>query len=186
MASEDIVFAAAFNFVIGHEGGLSLLESDPGNWTGGSVGAGKLRGTKWGISAAAYPNKDIPNLTIDQAKAIYWTDYWLKVRGPDLPPSLALLAFDAATNNGPTRAVRWLQMAVGTQADGFFGPITLRAVMAQTETGPQRVKLCAEYLARRIDWMARLPTWEVFGLGWSRRLALLPYQSMSMPRRASL
>jgi phage gp45-like len=40
--------------------------------------------------------------------------------------------------------------------------------------------LCAEVLARRIFFQATLPTWKTFGLGWSRRLAALPYQSVEM------
>jgi hypothetical protein len=34
-------------------------ERDPGNWTGGAIGKGELRGTKWGISAQTYPQIDI-------------------------------------------------------------------------------------------------------------------------------
>lgn len=170
-------FDRAFEIVVGHEGGYSDDPNDPGNFTGGAVGKGELRGTNWGISAAAYPIKDIKNLTIDQAKAIYATDYWLRVRGDDLPPALALLCFDAAVNSGVSRAVMWLQEAVGTTPDGAIGPATLAAVKAWDGKG---AALCAEFVARRLVFLASLPTWRSFALGWSRRLCSLPYQAMSM------
>ena len=40
---------------LAHEGGYSSNPKDPGNWTGGKVGAGKLLGTQKGIAAASYP-----------------------------------------------------------------------------------------------------------------------------------
>jgi lysozyme family protein len=48
---------------------------------------------------------------------------------------------------------------------------------AQTQGG---AALCAEFLARRLSFMASLPTWRTFGLGWARRLCSLPYQSLTM------
>ena len=69
-------FEQALAVVLGHEGGFCAERSDPGNWTGGAVGCGELRGTKFGISAAAYPAEDIANLTPEAAAAIYRRDYW--------------------------------------------------------------------------------------------------------------
>ena len=69
----------AFAVVIGHEGGFCVERTDPGNWTGGAVGRGVLRGTKFGISAAAYPTQDIANLTPEAAATIYRRDYWNRV-----------------------------------------------------------------------------------------------------------
>lgn len=170
-------FDRAFDLLLGNEGGFSDNPADPGNWSGGSVGSGELRGTNWGISAAAYPSKDIKNLTRDQAKLIYLTDYWLKVRGDELPPALAFLAFDAAVNSGVSHAATWLQEAVGTTPDGVIGPATLAAVKTHDGKG---AALCAEFVARRLVFMASLPVWRTFSLGWSRRLCSLPYQALSM------
>ena len=58
-----------------NEGGFDLTPSDPGNWTGGAVGKGQLRGTNTGIAAASFPTLDIKNLTDDQIKFIYDTNY---------------------------------------------------------------------------------------------------------------
>ena len=56
-------FERCFAFTLGAEGGYSNNPADPGNWTGGAVGNGELRGTNFGISASAYPQLDIANLT---------------------------------------------------------------------------------------------------------------------------
>jgi hypothetical protein len=50
-------FERCMDEVFKHEGGLSLIRADPGNWTGGKVGKGELRGTKYGIAAHAHPAK---------------------------------------------------------------------------------------------------------------------------------
>ena len=173
----DTAFERAFRVVVGEEGGFSDNPADPGNWTGGRCGIGRCGGTKYGVSAAAYPMLDIAGLDVDGARAIYRRDYWDRVRGDALPAPLSLLVFDAAVNNGVGRAVRWLQVAVCAGADGVLGDATLAAVRARAGTG---VEVMAEFQAQRLMFMAGLPTWRSFGLGWARRLCRLPYDAMRM------
>jgi lysozyme family protein len=173
------LFDAIFTLLIGEEGGYTDDPDDPGGET------------NWGISRAAYPDVDIKNLTRAGAEAIYIRDYWSlqtasgawqAVSGDDLPPVLALMTFDAAVNNGIVRAREWLQAAVGVPTDGLLGPQTmgaLHAALADPTMGADGV--AAEFLARRIDFMASLSTWQYFGLGWSRRLAGLPFKAKSLP-----
>ncbi len=153
-------FEQAFAQIIGNEGGFTSNQADPGNWTGRERGQGECRGTKFGISARAYPDLDIANLTLNEAYAIYRRDYWDKLKADELPGPLALLAFDAAVNNGLGRARQWLNLAQ-KQSDG--------------------AAICAEFQALRLTFMASLPTWKTFGLGWSRRLCRLPYEALTMP-----
>ncbi len=171
-------FDQAFRIVVGEEGGYTANPADPGNWTGGACGRGRCLGTRYGVSAAAYPDLAIASLTLDAARAIYRRDYWDPVQGDSLPPPLALLVFDAAVNNGVGRAVRWLQQAAGVVPDGAMGPRTLAAVAAQAGPG---TALLAEFQAQRLMFMAGLPTWRTFGLGWARRLCRMPYAALSMP-----
>ncbi|MFP3554251.1 glycosyl hydrolase 108 family protein [Paraburkholderia sp. SIMBA_049] len=118
-------FTRAFTLVVGIEAGLSMDPEDPGNWTGHAKGVGILKGTKYGISAAAYPSLDIANLTLVQAKAIYLADYWNDVRADALPWPLACYVFDAAVNQGQPKAKLLLQAALGVKVDGVIGPVTL-------------------------------------------------------------
>ncbi len=168
-------FNQAFAIVVGEEGGYTADPADPGNWTGGAPGRGVCRGTRWGISAAAYPELDIARLSLAEAQAIYRRDYWDRVNGDALPAPLALLVFDAAVNNGVSRALRWLQAAAGVMVDGVAGPATLAAVRARPAQA-----LCAEVQAQRLMFMAALPTWPHFGLGWARRLCRLPFHAAEM------
>lgn len=161
-------FMRCFTFTLGAEGGFTKTASDPGNWTGGAVGQGVLHGTKYGISAAAYPALDIENLSEQDAENIYRRDYYEPLHGDDLALPVTMVLFDGAVNAGLHRAVIWLQQAAGQTADGVLGPLSLRAVKAA-----DGVSLAREMLARRIDFCARLPVWPDFGLGWSRRVIAL-------------
>lgn len=159
-------FDQAFHKLLGHEGGFSDNPYDPGNWTGGGVNVGELRGTKYGIAANTYPNEDIRNLTVERAKEIYRLDFWNRVRADDLPAEVRYAVFDAAVNSGAAQAARWLQRAVGVRDDGVIGPVTLAAVQ---DAEPQA--LLRRLLSVRLRFMTDLSTWTAFGRGWARRIA---------------
>ncbi len=171
-------FDSMFALVSGHEGDFGDNTADPGNWTGGVVGVGTCRGTKFGISAAAYPDIDIANLTLDEAKSLYRRDYWDRISGDRLPAALALLTFDAAINNGSERAISWLQSIVHVERDGVIGQNTLAAV-DQLANAPNGITaLCGEFLTQRLMFMTTLATWKTFGLGWARRLFKLSLETL--------
>ncbi len=152
--------------ILSHEGGFSDNRKDPGNWTGGKVGLGELKGTKFGIAANTYPHLDIRGLTWDQAAAIYRRDYWDKARCGELPPAVGYQLLDGAVNSGVGRATRWLQAAAGTTPDGVIGPMTLAAVASA-----EPCDLVLRFLAGRLEFMSELPAWQTFSKGWARRIA---------------
>lgn len=159
-------FDNAFDLVIGHEGGFTLLRSDTGNWTGGKVGVGQLKGTKYGIASNSYPSLDIKNLTLAQAKQIYKRDYWDKVKGDQLPPELSFHVFDMAVNGGISRGIKLLQKTVGTTEDGLIGPATLAAVNRMNVADAVLI-----YNANRLQFYTSLGTFVTFGKGWTNRVA---------------
>ena len=161
-----IGFDEVFARLIGHEGGFSDDPKDPGNWTGGRPGVGKLLGTKYGIAANTYPDLDIKALTLDQAKAIYRRDWWDKIHADQLPGAVAFQLLDFAVNAGITRAVISLQRAVGVADDGKLGPRTLAAVNAMPVPD-----VIARFNAERLEFYASLSTWPTYGKGWARRVA---------------
>lgn len=165
-------FDAALAAVMENEGGFTDNPADPGNWTGGAIDAGLCRGTKWGISAAAYPSLDIRNLTQQDARDIYLQRYWVPISGDRLPSSVALLLFDAAVNLGVGRAVKLLQSAVGAVQDGLLGPKTLAAVLAA-----DAAKVGVEFQTSRLLFMLGLPAWRSFGHGWATRLIRLAFKA---------
>lgn len=152
--------------LLSHEGGYSADRNDPGNWTGGRVGAGELRGTKFGIAANTYPTLDIKGLTRAKAIEIYRRDFWQASRADRLPPVVGFQLLDAAVNSGIRQATRWLQRAVGVADDGVIGPITLAAIK---RTDPNDIVLL--FNAERLDFMTRLNNWTHHGRGWARRIA---------------
>lgn len=123
-------FNECAKIVLNIEGGLSLNPNDKGNWTGGKIGVGKLKGTKHGISAAAYPNEDIEAMTPERALMLFKVNYWDKFRCDDIPERIKLHYFDVCINSGGSRAVKILQRAAGFSAkmvDGILGPKTFQA-----------------------------------------------------------
>lgn len=171
--SDDPIFDAAVAVVLTHEGGFQSDAHDPGNWTGGSVGAGACVGTKYGISAASYPRLDIPNLSAADACAIYRRDWWDRLGLARLPPPLAAKLLDAAVNLGAGPATICLQRALNglghaLAEDGILGPATIaaaHAVPADTALVALRAALAAHY--RQI--VARHPDRERFLAGWLTR-----------------
>jgi len=93
-------FDRAFAIVVGEEGVFSTDRSDPGNWTSGKVGEGEFKGTKYGISAAAYPDLDIASLTLDTAKSLYKRDRWDYCGCDAMTWARAICVFDCAVNQG--------------------------------------------------------------------------------------
>jgi len=128
-------FMIAAGKTISLEGRYSNDPQDPGNWTGGKIDVGELKGTKYGISAARYPDEDIKNLTPDRARELYYRDFWQPLRLDEIDTryaGLALEMFDTAVNCGPQLAVKILQgtltiLGRPVAIDGIMGPKTIAA-----------------------------------------------------------
>ncbi len=171
-------FPECLSITLASEGGLSTERTDPGNWTGGKIGKGTLKGTKYGISAAAFPTLDIHNLTLDDIKPIYRQKYWDEIGGDALPAGFDLATFDYAVNSGPARALRDAQNVTGAAADSRYGPIT-RARAANAG-----VKEIQALCARRLSFMKSLAIWKTYGKGWSARVAKIEAKAVAMYLRA--
>jgi lysozyme family protein len=101
-------FDKAMSFIFSWEGGFTSDPNDNGNWTGGKINSGELKGTNFGISAASYPNEDIKNMTKERATEIYQQDYWNVMKCDDLPYPLDCVCMDTAVNMGIGRAQMFL------------------------------------------------------------------------------
>jgi lysozyme family protein len=158
-------FSRALAHVLGAEGAWGADPHDRGNWTGGAVGVGVLNGTKFGISAAAYPHLDIAHLTLADVAPIYLADYWTPMRCDQLSPAVGFVCFDGAVQHGVGDMVEILQTAVGADVDGDFGPQTLACARKCPETETY-LELCA---LRALHYAAS-SEWSEYGKGWMRRL----------------
>ena len=165
-----MTFDKAFEILIGHEGKFTLNRLDNGNWTGGNIGEGTLKGTKYGISAASYPTLDIAGLSLDEAKIIYKRDFWDKCKCQSLPEEIRFDIFDTAVNSGISRAIKLLQKSLKVTQDGNIGIKTLEAA-SQMAFIPGR--LDKTFNANRLLFITSLndKQFNEFGRGWVNRIA---------------
>ena len=143
--------------VLEHEGGYV---NDP-NDLGGE--------TNFGITKRFYPDLDIKNLTKEEAKQIYYDDYWLKNKVNKMPSELKHIYFDMCINMGKKTAVKILQGAsIGKGSnialDGGLGANTFNAIQ---DLEVERVR--AYRVKYYVDLVNKKPEQEKFYYGWFRR-----------------
>lgn len=160
-------FESAYSFTVSHEGKISMNPNDPGGLT------------KYGISKRAYPNLDIENLTLEQAKEIYFRDYWVRFRCYKISnKTLAIKLFDMCVNMGGYQAVKLFQNCLqkaghSIVVDGVLGTCTLTAVLrTDSET---LVKLLAQENMNFYNMISlRDHRLRVFLPGWMKRASAIP------------
>ena len=143
--------------VLEHEGGYVNDPKDLGGET------------KYGITKRFYPDVDIKNLTVEQAKEIYKKDYWDKNKVESLPQNLWHIYFDMCVNMGKRTAVKVLQRAAvnkgkDIEVDGGLGPMTIGALK-----GVELDRVRAYRVKFYVDLITDKPEQEKFFLGWFRR-----------------
>jgi lysozyme family protein len=162
-------FALALELVLSAEGGYMDHPDDRGG------------PTKYGISQGAHPNVNIQELTLEDARSIYWQAYAVPIQFEALAAideGLAIVTFDAAVHHGPAQAIRFLQRAASLDnggVDGVVGPKTLRAVAEWSVLDLD--ELMNRFHTHRLMHLTRIvtanPDQYVFLHGWIRRVVSL-------------
>jgi len=147
-------FDAAFERLLGHEGGYVDDPADPGGET------------RYGISKRQYPGEDIKGLTLARAKELYRRDYWGPAGCDAVQESLKFDLFDTAVNAGVEKAIKLLQRSVGEVEDGILGPLTIQSAQSMNAW-----RLFARFNGHRLDHLNNLSHWPRFGRGWAQRIA---------------
>ena len=156
--SELTTFNEIIEKVLEHEGGYVNDPHDRGGET------------NFGITKKFYPDVDIKNLTKEQAKHIYHTDYWRRGKCDELPPQLRHIYFDMCVNFGRRGAVKVLQQSANSknrnkiEVDGGLGPKTINAIQ---KLSVERVR--AYRVLRFANIVIDKPNQEKFWMGWFRR-----------------
>ena len=151
-------FDEIIDIVLEHEGGYVNDPDDPGGLT------------NYGISAKAYPDEDIKELTVERAKELYKRDYWDRYRTGDLPDRLRHIYVDMCINMGGGRAIKILQEACNSKnsnkidVDGGMGPMTIKAA-----TSVEEFRLRAFRVLYYAELIMKKPNLEKFWVGWFRR-----------------
>ena len=106
----------------------TLLKEGGGKITNDPTDNGGL--TKYGITKRSYPNLDISNLTEQQAKDIYYKDFWVPIFGDEINlQTMAESIFDFAVNANVKTSVICAQASLhGPFCDGKMGAQTLASL----------------------------------------------------------
>ena len=152
----------AFEKVLAHEGGYVNDPRDPG----GRTNLGVTQRAWEAYVGHPVDEEFMRKLTPNVVKPFYKAMYWDKIKGDQLPSGVDYAAYDLAVNSGVGRAAKYLQELVGVKADGSIGPASLAAI-AKYDSRELLVLLCE----KRLEFLQRLPTYQTFGKGWSRRVA---------------
>lgn len=153
--------------IIDREGGFVNHTADKGGPT--NMGITQATLSDWLGRPATVD--DVRALDRDTAVKIYWRKHVVE---PGFylihDDRLAEHLVDIGVLHGPARAAKWLQHAVGVEADGKIGPQTLRAVNEGTLLASEVSKLLAVF---RIRFMGKLISKDhsqaVFAAGWLNR-----------------
>lgn len=164
-------FQRCLDFVLRHEGGYVDHPRDPG----GATNMGITFATLAGHRGRPVTKQDVKDLTKREAAAIYETRYWDTVRAGSLPAGIDLVTFDPAVNSGPRRGATWLQRAMVVSGmpvtvDGAVGTETINACNAAARAG-QAANIVKRACQARMSFLRALGTFDVFGRGWTRRVA---------------
>jgi len=159
-------FEPALEAVLKHEGGFVNHPRDPGGMT--NLGVTKRVWEEW--VGRQVTEEEMRALTPEAVEPLYRARYWDAVRGDDLPAGVDYAVFDCAVNSGPRRAIIFAQRVASVTQDGVLGPKTLAAIEAycKKEGADTFVEVYSE---EREAFLRRLPTFAVFGRGWTRRVA---------------
>jgi lysozyme family protein len=167
---EKAEFRRCLNRVLPYEGGYSNHPHDPGGVT--LNGVTQRVNDSWRRNNGLEARPLTPSLEkklewTRERDAIYYEQYWKRVRGDLLPAGVNLAVFDGAVNSGPGQSIKWLQAALGVAPDGVMGEHTVEALNECTDHD----RLVAAICERRMAFLQRLKTWGTFGKGWSRRVS---------------
>jgi lysozyme family protein len=165
-----------FEKVFVNEGGFQKNPKDDGNYYGG-----KLYGTVYGITARDHFGSFMTTYLLYQkglfeeakkfAMEFYRTQgYWNPLYDKITDEALAFRIFDFGINAGIPTSIRLLQetlikLGANLEVDGGFGQITLGITNKMPSEG-----LYDAYIARLEKYYRSLKRFNVFGVGWLKRL----------------
>lgn len=159
----EAVWDRAFDLLMQNEGGYVNDPKDSGGET------------KYGISKKQYPDLDIQNLSLEQAKDIYHKDYWHRYKCDYLPDSISIALFDSVVNSSAKKMITLLQESLGVCADGVIGNQTIGACNRL----PQKVTVNT-FLDLRLKYLMTLKGWKYYGNGWGSRIERVRKCALSM------
>src|SRR5574338_200511 len=149
--------------LLAHEGGYTNHPRDPGGPTNFGITIFDYRKYVKPNATAA----DVRAMTVGEAKAIYRKRYWDVQRCDELPAGLDYAVFDYGVNSGIGRSGKVLRrlLKLSDQSSAVSDDVIAAARRADAMT------IVADICNERLRFLRSLRTWQIFGAGWSRRVA---------------
>ena len=160
------------NTILKHEGGYVNHPND----RGGPTNFGITQKTLEGWRKKPVSIEDVQNLTEEEARTIYKTNYFLAPKIDKLPEVIQPQMFDMSINHGSGRAVKILQDTLNdkipTGIDGGIGPQTIRNSIEYMDSFDSR-ELNNTMVEKRIQFFKSIvrnnESQAVFLKGWIKR-----------------
>lgn len=161
-------FDIAFQDVIGLEGGYVNDPDDPGGET------------KYGISKRSYPQVDIKNLSLEQAKQIYYRDFWLRMLLDRVESSkICNEIFEQGVNMGRSKAIEHVQksarmIGLDVFVDGYVGEQTVKAIgdiIRRGASDPFMKCMNGFQFMWYVDIVTNKSTQKKYFVGWLKRVS---------------
>lgn len=168
-------FQKCLQLVLVSEGGNVDDPDDPGGRTSRGI-------TQREYDAFRRTNPGLPSDVFAAPQSaitdIYDMSYW-KPFCPQFPDGVDYVFFDVSVLSGPGRAAKWLQKAVGVDADGHIGVITLTALNA---AAPKDViaKISGFRTDNYNELVAENPKLKKFLKGWLARVNRVQTDALAM------
>ncbi len=122
------------------------------------------------------PTQDVRLMTREEGEAIYQIGYWLP-HCDNLTPGMDLQFFDTSVNMGTTEATRILQVVLGLNGDGAWGPLTNAAVALLVKDTSEKIRA---FTNRREAVYRSFGSFQYFGTDWIRRSQEIGAEALKM------
>ncbi len=150
-----------------YEGGYGWDKGDPGGPTKYGITCFDLAENRHQrMTSMAHWAPLVKAMPLTEAEDIYAKKYATATRFNDVESGSDCAIFDFGVNSGPSRAIKYAQLVVGTSRDGILGPITLAAI-----NGMESNRFVDSLCDFRLNFLRGLGSWRLFGHGWSARVA---------------
>jgi lysozyme family protein len=149
-----------------------VISKHEGGFVADDAGAGP---TKYGINGKAngLSDKQVENLTLDQAREIYRKKYWNAIDADTLDPKIRAMAFDTAVNQGVPMAKKLIEQSGGDVAK--FAQLRKEEYAALVAKNPTK------YQKYEKGWMNRVDDFVASAEGKSQSLSAMLARTDDIP-----
>jgi lysozyme family protein len=168
-------WTTSFSHVMQSEGGYVWDKDDPG----GETNHGVTKAAWSEYLGRPIEDGEMKELTLEVVEPFYKSRYWDVNHCDELPAGIDYMVFDFGVNAGIKRAAKFLQQALGQEADGSIGQGTIDACMnSDVQSLIQAFSQVKDNFYNGL--VEKNPHQEKFLHGWLNRVAAVEKTASSM------